>query len=907
LTESNVESTSAPWKFQRGDRWAIGLLVVVPLIVFAVPTLAGHPPIVADNLIQNFPLRVLVGKVIRSGHWPLWNPLADSGTPLLASLNAGAFYPATAFFVILPGALAWLLNISLCYVAAGTGVYVLLRWLKIASLPALMAAATYAFFGAMAGQMVHLGVIQGQGWLPWIVLAILVLAKRLRTPELGAPVVRVVERALWPFIALTVLSALIFLTGEPRAIADFEMVGLVLFVYVVAFVDVDANAARRWLVGGAVVVASLLGAAISAAQTLPGNAFISLSQRSDIATSFFGSGSWDLHRTILLFVPYFYGGAGLFKQPSFFIDYNLPELTGYIGLIGMVALFAVIARVLSPSRRTLPRFVVLALVLAGFGLLLAWGQFTPFVHVMEQIPLLNKTRLQSRNIAIFDLGVVVLLGWFVDEVLRGRFDVAALVGKKRWVTLLPLLFTVAILIVLLIIPGRVEQVFGATSSQSMLGRYLTVWFIISLVIAGTALAIFWLAPKWSRAATRNALVVLLAIDGIFFLVATETGLVSGTIPVVPSASFAASQLGTQGRFALIDPTLTNGPAMVALGQPNTNVFTNLPSIQGYGSLIGNTYGAATNAHAQNEIDPCGLLNGTYEPLRLHSMALTTNALAPVIYQASLGLQGMWPQPGTKFCPGQTPVSTNDTRRFYFGQAMVLVSAHFVPSSPSVMASAATAEGLTVHVLAPNGTEESVPAQVTQTRYGWSVTFPTEPTAVGFVLHGPVRFVEQTSTVSDALGNVYSLNGQFQNAIDRASWKLMSTNNVYQVFAATKPLQPEVKVVDGVGTVRSVHDEISGRQVDQVTLLSKATVVRSEAYLPGWKVAYAPVGGGPSTTISVQVHGLVQAATIPAGRWQLTWSYHAPRFMVGLAISILATLVLLALVVWAWLVRRRSAS
>jgi len=72
------------------DRRALFAMLVVPTILFVVPALLGHPAIDGDNLIQNFPLRVLSGQQIASGHLPLFNPLANSGTPLLGGLNAGA-------------------------------------------------------------------------------------------------------------------------------------------------------------------------------------------------------------------------------------------------------------------------------------------------------------------------------------------------------------------------------------------------------------------------------------------------------------------------------------------------------------------------------------------------------------------------------------------------------------------------------------------------------------------------------------------------------------------------------------------------------------------------------------------------------------------------------------------------
>ena len=69
--------------------------------------------------------------------------------------------------------------------------------------------------------MVHLGVIQGQGLLPWLVLCILVLAERLRGP---APDERLGRRASSAAAgrssALVRAGGLVVLTGEPRAIAD---------------------------------------------------------------------------------------------------------------------------------------------------------------------------------------------------------------------------------------------------------------------------------------------------------------------------------------------------------------------------------------------------------------------------------------------------------------------------------------------------------------------------------------------------------------------------------------------------------------------------------------------------------------------------------------------------------------
>src|SRR5579863_3703703 len=91
-----------PSERRRGDVVAVALLVALPAVIFGVPALLGHPVLLGDDLTQNFPLRVLTGDQIRSGHLPLFDPYIWSGAPLLADWNAGAAYPLTWLFAILP-------------------------------------------------------------------------------------------------------------------------------------------------------------------------------------------------------------------------------------------------------------------------------------------------------------------------------------------------------------------------------------------------------------------------------------------------------------------------------------------------------------------------------------------------------------------------------------------------------------------------------------------------------------------------------------------------------------------------------------------------------------------------------------------------------------------------------------
>jgi hypothetical protein len=135
------------------------IFTAVATALFGLPAVFGATWLVGDNLIQNFPLRVLVGIDIRHGHLPLWDPYLWSGSPLLAGFNAGAAYPTTALFAVLPGALAWVLNQVTVEVVAAAGMVALLRVLGRSWLASGLAAGAFAFGGFMTAQSVHLDLV----------------------------------------------------------------------------------------------------------------------------------------------------------------------------------------------------------------------------------------------------------------------------------------------------------------------------------------------------------------------------------------------------------------------------------------------------------------------------------------------------------------------------------------------------------------------------------------------------------------------------------------------------------------------------------------------------------------------------------------------------------------------------
>jgi len=140
----------------------------------------------------------------------------------------------------------------------------------------------------MIGQMVHLGVIQGYALLPWTLLAMLALANALRSSSEDSWRRRL--RAAGPSVlGLSALWGLADLTGEPRAIAEMQL--LVLIVGPVVLLVRSTWQPINWrdrvaYVGG--VALACFGAPRSAGSVAAGLVFIKQSQRTGLTYQWFG-------------------------------------------------------------------------------------------------------------------------------------------------------------------------------------------------------------------------------------------------------------------------------------------------------------------------------------------------------------------------------------------------------------------------------------------------------------------------------------------------------------------------------------------------------------------------------------------------------------------------------------------
>jgi hypothetical protein len=892
---------------QRFRKWPdarpVAVLVVLPVVVFAVPAMAGHPAISYDNLLQNFPLRVLSGSDFRQGHLPLWNPTIWSGSPLLGGLNAGSFYPGTLLFAVLPGVLAWVLNLLAVYWAAGLGLYALVRQFGLRPLACGLAAVTYQFGGAMTGQLVHLGIIQGMAWMPLLVLAELRLSWAVLGTGPTAEYRRRPVRAASPWGWTAVLAALIglnLLTGEPRSMAETELVASALLAWLLlrSYPGDGVTAAARYRLLFFGVLAAAWAVLIGASELLPGRSFIVASQRANESYAFFGLGSLRPSWTILLLVQNLFGGNGVFGQPAFSIGYNLPEVTGYVGLLPLAGFFVLLVR--SLGRRSDPRARDWRpwLFITALGLLLSWGTFTPLGHLFALIPFYNKVRLDSRSLGIVDLGLAVLFAFFLELVLAGEWR-ERVVRPLRWVreVAVPMavpLAGLAAAVTMVAVPTTVLVALGATPTDSP-GR--RPWMAAQAAIALGALGVLWAWRRWPAAAVRRLVVVVVVADLGLFCLSCSTGMWDGGTPQ-PTRAAGTAIVGTTGRFALVGvPSFTLFSAV----EPDLNGLTGIDSVQGYGSIVAGDYDTVTGTHFRSSMDPCALARGVFVPLRLSTVLVPPGSLTQRLAPGATPTT-----PAT--CSGAPAAGTVSSRSLYFGRSLELSSTAIAITHPQRPASALVSERerIRVGVLGPGGTLAFPTAVVTTTGSGWSVRFREPVVASGIVVDGPsAHAVAETSTVTTTSGVRYELDGPFQAAFGQSSWHQHGFVFGYARFVTSK-LGPKV-AVNGVpgATARVLSTTQWGTETDAVDTPRSALVVRSEAYLAGWRVEAVPVGGGPARTLPVVKVGLIQGVVVPAGRWRLTFTYWPSGLTLGGVASAVSVLALFGVGCWRWRVRRRT--
>jgi hypothetical protein len=436
LSQSDSGRQSA-WKRYRPDVAIIILLALLPALFFwrlIAPNPADRMSIPAGDFTeQYYPLRNYAAREITSGRIPLWNPSPYGGQPALADIQSGALYPPQIVEALLLhwlelGFPAWALELQVVahfsWVAVGT--YLLGKRLAQraavtegnARFAGVVASLVFTYSGYLTGFPVQqLTILEVSAWAPWALLGMDMLATDSRGLEAGGwrPVA---GRSALAGLAL----GLSLLPGHPQT--SLYVVYLAIAYYFFRVLSRFYADGRPGIAGshlwsviryllpavGYLLLALLLGFALTAAQLLPTLEFIAHSPRADLnyqAVSF----GLPMHELVSLIYPGYFGGS-----------------PAYVGILPMI----LIGLALVSGR---PRGDVTFWGVGGLlALLLALGDNTFLYSLFYLVaPGFDTVRHQERAFLVYALSAAMLSGFGALILVRplGRARRARLHGFER--------------------------------------------------------------------------------------------------------------------------------------------------------------------------------------------------------------------------------------------------------------------------------------------------------------------------------------------------------------------------------------------------------------------------------------------------------------------------------------------
>jgi O-antigen/teichoic acid export membrane protein len=830
------------------DALLVGVLFLLPLLMFWPQTLGGrtllptenlyqyepyvtyrevvrapsvpHNHLLSDLVLQNYPWKQFLRDQIAIGEIPLWNPHQFAGIPFLAAGQHSGLYPLSVLYYILdlPAAYGWFTVVNLGL--AGAFMMGLARALGASRVAGLIAGIVYQLGGFMIASAVFPMMIGGVVWLP---LLLWMIERVVRG-----------QRALWALIVgagavgLNVLAGHAEITIYTLFIAGWYAAGRLLM-------ESLARRDARWLIqtGGLLLAMVALGLGLGAVQLIPLYDFVRVNWRADRASLETVLSYAHPPRDVLQFLmPNIYGSPAhhtifdwfsgqwvtLDGNPSFHTEWgikNYVEGALYLGLLPLVLALAAFGGARRGLQAIFGSLGALALSFM-FGL--------PTYALIYALPGINQLNSPFRWIYALTVCVAILAALGFDRLAgqNGRWAKRVAYGMAA----LGAVVIVALGAARLAYPALadlVERAFRSLTNADRAFPNAELFFsysagqalIFALALALSGLALRWLVSRWRTAWAGVAVSVVIAVD----LMAASWSFNPASDPalldfVPPSVQFLQAQ--GQARFLTLDD-----PSQPPNLQANSAWRHGLYDLRGYDSII-----------PRPTVD---YLRGLAPQVQLDF-----NRVAPLF-----------------------------TRYADFDVWDAL-------SSPRL-------RSLNVQFI------------VTQTR---------SEEAQALMQRDPERFVAVYSDPAQTIYRVTDALPRYLVCCESPALNARLASSDALAAAELDALTPS-----GTATLRS--DTARERLLD-VSALTDGWLIVSEAYAEGWRAFLRPIGAPESaeTLVPVQtVNGLFQGVPISAGVWTLRMVYSPTSFQVGVfgtAISAALVTLLIGMSVWRAVVGREAA-
>ena len=345
-----------------------------------------------DHLIQHYPWASFLQNQIRQFRLPWWTSQIQSGFPLLAEGQIGAFYlPNLVFLFLLPLKWAYNYEILFHYALAALFFYGYIRALKLSPEAALFSSLIFLFGSTNGGYFYNLTSQRVTVWFP---LALLLVEKLF-------------EKKLFRAAAgLGIVFALQVFAGYLQ-IAIYT-VGFTTIYFLLRLFQQHEKGDSFRLPLLAYALAAVWGIAISAVQWVPTFQLAFYSSRAAAVKELAYEGSASPLSLMTLLFPDWTG----FWRGGF-----------YVGVLGFF--FALVSLL---RKKT---FIEKAWwILFVISLLLAWGKYSPLYLALVNLVKIYYFRVPAKFLFFSAFALTVLAAYGFDEALKGGKERAPV--KRAW-------------------------------------------------------------------------------------------------------------------------------------------------------------------------------------------------------------------------------------------------------------------------------------------------------------------------------------------------------------------------------------------------------------------------------------------------------------------------------------------
>jgi hypothetical protein len=891
--------------------WGIGGPLVGTSVLAATNEMAAQSPYVeagvANSPVTNWYLddiytaqlpSTMLFKATGSG----WNPYVSGGTPLGSVPDGSFFSPLTLPFFLLPTWMGPAYERLLEIICAVGGCFLFLRRLRLSRPAAIAGGLVFASSGFMVVWL-SFGHTRVASFIPALfwTLERFIQQRRVRDAALVALPVAAMLLGGFPSVAGYAL-----LTGAAYTV-----------IRVVAEYRTDLRRMAYLLVGAG--TAAVTGVALAAFQLLPFLGFYKtylIEGRSQTGDKHLDAGS-----LITSIAPWALGTGDTTRQPGWYLPVNLVESMSYLGAAAVVLVVVALAAARA-GRALLPRAGWLFLTAGA----LVWAELIyvggPPLAVLQHVPVVRALFGgnfigRSRGVLCFLLAALAAVG--LDLLLRRRAESKARPGPaegRRWQG--GWLWGVAVWVLaaagLGVALARARVLAQRADARSAGGRvaFLDQQVLVGLLLLAAALllafAVWRTRGQW-RLLAAAGLILLVAGQGISFVRAYYPHSPKDTFyPVTDTHRYLAANLGDD-RYAASQNAMVFG----------TNTAYQLRSVDGH-AFLNRNFAALVRGIPGNPIDYATYVRFTANQAQATSPIL--DVLGTRYFVASLsekvfGRPTSTPSDGSTTLQPDQPVSvpTQGPIRAvgFIPQASVTGSVEVVlrdASGAEVARAQRQLTGLTTGK--PFLVPVAADAVPTGTQLTATITLHA-PAGLTVAAHGGVPALTTVAGTDDGLRLVHvgtSVIYQRLNALPRIRWaghavvEPSQHNRVAALASGSVGADTVVLAAPGPAAAGTTA-QVAVRQDDpdaitvEVTAGGSGYLVVADADQRGWVATV----DGRSTALVAADQGLV-AVPVTGGTHTVRLRFAAPHRTLGVAVTAMAVLFLIAMLAGDWWWSRR---